>query len=168
MSRCTRQVLLVNRGAHSSMAPNNTFVFGGNEVVHQLTKGKNSFLYVSITLVNGSRLYELYDRFSISNEGDKYRLFLAGDATGTLGDKMLNSGSSSYVLSGMYFTTYDRDNDRGGKNCAVDWRGGWWFNACYSAFLNGPWSTERWCCPWHPTVRDGTSIKETSLMIKRH
>ncbi|XP_061186786.1 ryncolin-1-like [Saccostrea echinata] len=57
----------------------------GNDVIHQLTKRAASSLYVSIKLENGTRLYEMYDRFSISNETEKYKLFLAGPATGTLG-----------------------------------------------------------------------------------
>ncbi|XP_062576724.1 fibroleukin-like [Saccostrea cucullata] len=61
-------------------------VWVGNDVIHQLTKEKNSFLYVSITLQNGTTLYEMYDRFSVSNETEKYQLFLAGPATGTLGE----------------------------------------------------------------------------------
>ncbi|XP_062611118.1 ryncolin-4-like [Saccostrea cucullata] len=60
-------------------------VWVGNDVIHQLTK-ENSSLYVSITLQNGTTLYEMYDGFSVSNETEKYQLFLAGPATGTLGD----------------------------------------------------------------------------------
>ncbi|XP_062615828.1 fibroleukin-like [Saccostrea cucullata] len=44
----------------------------------------SSSLYVSITLQNGTTLYEMYDRFSVSDEAGKYQLFLAGAATGTL------------------------------------------------------------------------------------
>ncbi|XP_062612965.1 ficolin-1-like, partial [Saccostrea cucullata] len=43
-----------------------------------------SSLYVSITLQNGTTLYEMYDRFSVSDEAGKYQLFLAGPVNGTL------------------------------------------------------------------------------------
>ncbi|XP_062587305.1 uncharacterized protein LOC134248936 [Saccostrea cucullata] len=56
------------------------------------------------------------------------------------GDAMLNTVESEANLSWMDFSTIDRDNDRSGSNCAELHRGGWWFNACYRAFLNGPWS----------------------------
>ncbi|XP_062595986.1 ryncolin-1-like, partial [Saccostrea cucullata] len=55
-----------------------------NDVIHQLTKGNICSLYISITLVNGSKLYELYDQFSFSNEAENYQLLLAGKASGTL------------------------------------------------------------------------------------
>ncbi|XP_062602758.1 ficolin-2-like [Saccostrea cucullata] len=67
-------------------------VWVGNDVIHQLTKENSSSLYVSITLENGTTLYEMYDGFSVSDEAGKYQLFLAGPANGTLGDSMLNTG----------------------------------------------------------------------------
>ncbi|XP_062600123.1 fibroleukin-like [Saccostrea cucullata] len=51
-----------------------------------------SSLYVSITLQNGTTLYEMYDRFFISNETGKYQLSLAGPATGTLGASIKTPG----------------------------------------------------------------------------
>ncbi|XP_061190516.1 fibroleukin-like [Saccostrea echinata] len=141
----------------------------GNDVIHHLTKENNSSLYVSITLQNGRTLYEMYDRFSVSNETGKYQLFLAGPATGTLGDRMLNTGRSDKNLSGMYFTTQDRDNDgNGGANCAVNWGGGWWFNYCHEANLNGPWYPAVWRKAWSPTLQDGSSVRKTMMLIKRH
>ncbi|XP_062618432.1 ficolin-2-like, partial [Saccostrea cucullata] len=59
-------------------------VWIGNDVINQLTKGNDSSLYVSITHVDDTTKYELYDRFSVSDETDKYRLYLAGPATGSL------------------------------------------------------------------------------------
>ncbi|XP_062574519.1 fibroleukin-like [Saccostrea cucullata] len=139
----------------------------GNDVIHQLTKGKISSLYISITLVNGSKLYELYEQFSVSNEADNYQLFLAGTASGTLGDSMMHTVTSAGDLSGMKFTTSDRDNDQWIEgNCAVNYKGGWWFNNCYRAFLNGAWKPDSWRSPWYPTVKYGEYIKETLMMIR--
>ncbi|XP_062604611.1 fibroleukin-like [Saccostrea cucullata] len=138
----------------------------GHDVVHQLTKERNSTLYISITLTNGTKLYIIYDRFSVENETNYYRLFLGGPAIGTLGDSM----RSGHSLSGMYFSTPDRDNDGCSCNCAAhsNKRGGWWFNDCHHAFLNGKWSPESWYNPWYPTVTDNKQIKETLMMIKPH
>jgi hypothetical protein len=57
----------------------------GNDAIHQLTKGRSTYLYFSIVLQNDTAFYEKYEEFSITNETDKYRLFLGGPATGTLG-----------------------------------------------------------------------------------
>ncbi|XP_062568845.1 angiopoietin-2-like [Saccostrea cucullata] len=141
----------------------------GNEVIHQLTKNR-PFLYVSITLTNGNTLYQQYGEFSVNNETDNYRLYLNGPTEGTLGDSMLDTGyESMYDLSGISFSTPDRDNDRiSGFDCAAQYRGGWWFNWCHYAFLNGQWYPEFWYHPWYPIVRSGIEIKETVMMIKSH
>ncbi|XP_062609262.1 ficolin-1-like [Saccostrea cucullata] len=88
-----------------------------------------------------------------------------------VGDAMLDTGSSIYDLSGMYFSTPDRDNDGWGDNNCAAYRttsGGWWFRSCHSAFLNGPWSPGSWSLPWYPTVQSGASVKGTTLMIRRN
>ncbi|XP_062614629.1 fibroleukin-like [Saccostrea cucullata] len=122
-------------------------VWVGNDLIHLLTKGSSSALYVSITLQNGTTLYAMYDGFSVSNEAGKYQLSLAGPVTGTL----------------------DRDNDRySGLHCAASWGGGWWFNACHKAFLNGQWSPGYWGPPWNYAVTSGTSVNGTTMMIRRH
>ena len=37
------------------------------------------------------------------------------------------------------FSTINHDNDiLSGKNCAVSYRGAWWYQACFSCNLNGP------------------------------
>ncbi|XP_061190493.1 techylectin-5B-like [Saccostrea echinata] len=101
------------------------------------------------------------------------------------GDSMLNTGISHYDLSGMSFTTLDRDNDRCRCNCAVMYGGGWCFNYCHYAFHNGDWSPATWVYPcerWqrdkgnsyddktsltvsYLIVRDGREIKETIMMM---
>ncbi|XP_062605697.1 fibroleukin-like [Saccostrea cucullata] len=147
-------------------------VWVGNDVIHQLIKENSSSLYVSLTLQNGETLYEMFDRFFVSDEAGKYQLFLAGPATGTLvnftGDSMLNTGYPNENQAGMYFSTPDRDNDRYSGNCAAKYRGGWWFNACHHAFLNGPWYPAEWASPWYLKARSGSSVRGTTMMIKRH
>ncbi|XP_062618319.1 fibroleukin-like [Saccostrea cucullata] len=139
----------------------------GNDIIHLLTKHKPS-LYVSITLTSGTTLYQQYEEFSITDETDNYRLYLNGPTTGTLGDRMFDTGIYDQDLCGMSFTTLDRHHDRSVSNCAVFWGGGggWWYNYCNFANLNGPWSPAVWNNPWFPTVVASNEIKETSMMIK--
>ncbi|XP_062614681.1 ryncolin-1-like [Saccostrea cucullata] len=77
----------------------------GNDVIHLLTKGKNSSLYVSITVQNGTTLYEMYGGFSVSDEAGKYQLFLAGPATGTLDASMIDTRDSTAELNKYYRST---------------------------------------------------------------
>ncbi|XP_062621677.1 microfibril-associated glycoprotein 4-like [Saccostrea cucullata] len=133
----------------------------GNEVIHQLTWGRNCALFVSITLKDGSVLYQYYDQFSVSDESDNYRLFVGGPTAGTLDDGLT-------VLSGMSFSTPDRDLDIHFQNCADMYKGGWWFRKCMKSFLNGPWSPAYWASPWRPVVMDGNDVTETLMMIKPH
>jgi hypothetical protein len=59
--------------------------FKGNDVIHQLTKNNDTSIHFSITLKNGNTYYQEYDRFSISDESDGYRLYLSKPTKGTLG-----------------------------------------------------------------------------------
>jgi hypothetical protein len=57
----------------------------GNDVIHHLTKGGNSLLYISITLQNDITLSMMYEQFYVSDETDKYRLFVNVTAAGYQG-----------------------------------------------------------------------------------
>ncbi|XP_048751414.2 fibroleukin-like [Ostrea edulis] len=136
----------------------------GKDEIHLLTKGNDSSLCVVIKLQNGTTLYELYGQFSIADEANKYKLFLGGPATGTLGDSMFDS--SLMNLNGMYFSTLDRNNDNYPKwDCGKGLMGGWWFAYCAHGFLNGVWSPECFWGSWNPTVPPGSKVNETLMMI---
>lgn len=85
------------------------------------------------------------------------------------GNQMTGSTYPKYYLNGMMFSTLDRNNDNCGSSfqCASRYKGGWWFNCCGSAFLNGFYNMSSWWNPWYPTVSTGTMIQKTSMMIRR-
>ncbi|XP_052692193.1 fibrinogen-like protein A [Crassostrea angulata] len=138
----------------------------GNDVIHHLTNRQQHSLYVIFKHNNGVIFYQKYEEFSIGDESTNYQLNLAGLNTGNLGDSMINAGYSSANLNGMAFSTMDRDNDQYSGHCATKYGGGWWFNNCHDAFLNGPWPPEYWHDPWRPTISSVSNIAEIRLMIK--
>ncbi|XP_072016915.1 uncharacterized protein [Amphiura filiformis] len=55
-------------------------------------------------------------------------------------------GNSFAAQNGQAFTTHDADHDDYGNNCAVEFKGGWWYGSCHKAnlnglYLNGPYSS---------------------------
>lgn len=65
----------------------------------------------------------------------------------------------------MAFSTPDRDNDPSSSfNCALSFKGGWWFNRCYLGYLNGRWAPNVWQTPWYPTVMTELEVKETQRL----
>lgn len=47
------------------------------------------------------------------------------------------AGDSFAYHRGAPFSTKDQDNDQDDRHCAVTFKGGWWYNTCRLANLNG-------------------------------
>nr|XP_034334393.1 ficolin-2-like [Crassostrea gigas] len=132
----------------------------GNDVIHQLTKGTNSSMYVEISPRRDNyTFYQVYRDFSISSEDQKYKLQLANPGNGC----HLDAGSFLYH-NNMPFSTFDADND--GCNCPALYSAGWWFKCCHNTNLNGPWSQESWFFPWYPQFVNGTNINGTLMLVR--
>ncbi|XP_065941437.1 ryncolin-4-like [Magallana gigas] len=117
----------------------------GNDVIHHLTNRQPHAMCVISELNIGSIFHQKYDHVSIGNKSTNYQLHLAVPNTGNLGDSMINTGNSNTNLNGASFSTVDRDNDQWKDvHCVALFNGGWWFNDCLNAFLNGPWPPENW------------------------
>ncbi|KAM9332559.1 fibrinogen like 1B [Pholidichthys leucotaenia] len=120
---------------------NDEFWLGNEHIYSLLSEGKN---LVKIDLMDwdGNRNHAFYENFRISDEADKYRLQY-GIYSGKAGDALTSDGGGaveqwSSCLSGMQFSTKDQDNDRYLQgSCAQESKGGWWFNRCHAANLNG-------------------------------
>lgn len=139
----------------------------GNDIIHQLTKENSSSLYLNIDGKDGTTNYIQYETFSISGEDDDYRLYIAGETTGTLDDR-IRYGTGTDNINGMKFSTFDKDNDLRSDHCTdVMGVGGWWFNSCNDAYLNGQYPPGKWDQPWVSTFDQGSKISSTRMMIKR-
>uniref|UniRef100_A0A3Q3FF55 Fibrinogen C-terminal domain-containing protein n=1 Tax=Labrus bergylta TaxID=56723 RepID=A0A3Q3FF55_9LABR len=92
----------------------------GNQNLHLLTNQGETMMKV-----------ELEDWEGGAASG--YPLYVSG-YTGDAGDAL---ATSQPPHSGMKFSTFDKDNDKWQKNCAETYGGGWWYNNCQSANLNG-------------------------------
>jgi len=118
-----------------------------------------------IDLADWSRetAYAEYDDFKITGSEDKYRLTSLGTFKGTKGDAML-------VHKGDQFTTYDQKNDKLGlaENCARTCMGGWWYEACQHANLNGLYSSTAVFkgINWYWWKGHSYSLASTSMKIR--
>lgn len=135
----------------------------GNDVIHQLTMGRNSSLYVSITSTNKTISHTVYGQFSVFSEKQNYRLHIADYKNGSLVDAMLSEFHNKHA--GMKFSTFDNDGAFY-ANCAFHNSGGWWFNLCYNAYLNGPWSSDHVSNPWSSQYLSMREVYGTLMSIK--
>ncbi|XP_060662830.1 angiopoietin-related protein 7-like [Drosophila nasuta] len=102
--------------------------FIGLEKIYRITSLQRFELYIHLVAVNGSVYNARYDDFKISDEDNGYTLSL-GKWNGTSEDAMR-------IGENMKFSTFDRDNDFSGDNCAVEFKSGWWYNSCHHCNLN--------------------------------
>ena len=95
------------------------FLKGSEVRIDMLGKGKSNM-----------RKTAKYANFEVDNETTGYRLHVSG-YTGNVNDGLK-------YHDGMKFSTYDRDNDKDPSvDCTKRDLGGWWYNACTHANLNG-------------------------------
>uniref|UniRef100_A0A9J8CLF9 Tenascin-R n=1 Tax=Cyprinus carpio carpio TaxID=630221 RepID=A0A9J8CLF9_CYPCA len=80
-------------------------------------------------------VYANYDRFSIGDSKSLYKLRI-GEYNGTAGDSL------NYHQS-RPFSTKDKDNDIAVTNCALSYKGAWWYKNCHRANLNGKYGESR-------------------------
>ncbi len=101
----------------------------GNDILRNLTGSGQWQLRVDMEDWEFNTTWASYDEFAVT--GDNYTLHVGSY------DKQSTSGNSMKVYNGLQFSTKDRDNDKASYNCAVRFKGGWWFNVCHVANLNG-------------------------------
>ena len=126
----------------------------GNEKIHQLTEIPSQLRVEINTTSNGNR-YAKYSNFSITNEATNYTLFV-GFYSGSAGDHLTSH-------NGFAFTTKDRDNDKQKSyNCAVNYKGAWWYYTCFSSNLNGNYGDSNYYWNWNNLKGSEMKLKPKS------
>ncbi|XP_068076992.1 microfibril-associated glycoprotein 4-like [Danio rerio] len=138
----------------------------GLENLYQLTRHKKFMLRVDLEDFEGRRGFAQYSSFSVGSEAEGYRLQVSGFTDGGAGDSLTDHNDQK-------FSTFDKDQDAYGDNCAQEFLGAFWFKYCHNTNPNGVylwgeddthfgigvvWST------WKDSFT--VSMKSLSLMIK--
>ncbi|KAM3842795.1 angiopoietin-related protein 3-like [Diretmus argenteus] len=138
----------------------------GLQKIHSLAAQGNSVLHIQLDDWKEGKRFIQYG-FYLDGPGNNYTIHLTQPA-GDLPDALTNH-------TGMMFSTKDRDNDNHqDSNCAFNYTGGWWFNACGDTNLNGRFmhmrprgrSERRRGIHWRPSRRASYSLKSTQISIR--
>uniref|UniRef100_A0A8C6L0K5 Tenascin C n=1 Tax=Nothobranchius furzeri TaxID=105023 RepID=A0A8C6L0K5_NOTFU len=100
----------------------------GLSSLHKITSSGQYELRVDLR-DKGESAYAQYDRFTIAEPRTRYKLYL-GAYDGTAGDSMT-------YHNGRPFSTYDNDNDIAVTNCALSYKGAFWYKNCHRVNLMG-------------------------------
>ncbi|XP_008492020.2 fibrinogen alpha chain isoform X2 [Calypte anna] len=110
----------------------------GNENLHLLTQN-GSLLRVELEDWDGNAVHAEYVA-RVGSEAEGYSLALSS-YQGTAGDALIagwqEEGTQYTSHQQMRFSTFDQDQDRWEESCAEMYGGGWWYNSCQAANLNG-------------------------------
>ncbi|XP_022802649.1 ficolin-2-like [Stylophora pistillata] len=137
----------------------------GNDYLHRLTTSANMLFRIDMEDYEGDRRFAKYTTFSVAGESDNYRVTIDG-YRGTAGDSLL---SKIKPIKNMQFTTKDRDNDvNSNANCAVNNKGGWWYNGCHNANPNGmfPGGSSGQGVTWQTFRGQEYSLKRTEIKLR--
>ncbi|XP_028411110.1 microfibril-associated glycoprotein 4-like [Dendronephthya gigantea] len=138
----------------------------GLDKIHMMTKISQNKLRIDMEDTSGNTRYAHYDSFKVSSENEKYKLEVRGYDGGT-------AGNSLSYHNDMAFSTKDSDNDiaKNKVNCAVSFKGAWWYRDCHYSNLNGLYHYGA-----HTSFADGVnwkhwkgyrySLKSTSMKIR--
>uniref|UniRef100_A0A665TWY1 Zmp:0000000846 n=1 Tax=Echeneis naucrates TaxID=173247 RepID=A0A665TWY1_ECHNA len=96
--------------------------------LHKMTSSGHYELRVDLR-DKGESAYAQYDKFTVAEPRTRYKVFIGG-YSGTAGDSMT-------YHQGRPFSTYDNDNDIAVTNCALSYKGAFWYKNCHRVNLMG-------------------------------
>ncbi|XP_048368503.1 tenascin isoform X1 [Sphaerodactylus townsendi] len=100
----------------------------GLDKLHKITSGGQYELRVDLRDHNETA-YALYNKFTVGEARTRYRLAVNG-YSGTAGDSMT-------YHNGRAFSTFDKDHDSAITNCALSYKGAFWYKNCHRVNLMG-------------------------------
>ncbi|KAF2897280.1 hypothetical protein ILUMI_08896 [Ignelater luminosus] len=144
---------------------NSDFWFG-NDFIHKLSYEQNLILRIELEDFDENTAWAEYNQFKVGPESENYRL--------TIGEYQGNATDSFSSHNNSLFSTFDVKNDDAPDccPCAESYGGGWWFNSCFEANLNGvyyrdPHGKEQFRgIIWEHWLGD-YSLKKTKMMVRR-
>ncbi|XP_069103283.1 angiopoietin-related protein 7-like [Argopecten irradians] len=138
----------------------------GNDNIHLLTSIP-VILRVELEGWDGTTGYAQYSSFHVANEAQNYRLSVSGFTGNVLVDAFGTHDGSD-------FSTNDRDNDLTQDNCAVEYKGGWWYNTCHESNLNGLYmvdngASDTTAIVWKkfPWIDRAAPLRKSTMMIRK-
>ncbi|XP_028411143.1 microfibril-associated glycoprotein 4-like [Dendronephthya gigantea] len=137
----------------------------GLDRIHMMANISQNELRIDLEDFSGNTRYAHYDSFKVSSESEKYTLNVGG-YNGTVKNSLRRH-------DGMAFTTNDSDNDIwDGGNCAVIFKGAWWYYDGHKSNLNGLYHNGTYKASYADgVIWDGWkgyrySLKSTSMKIR--
>jgi len=140
--------------------PNKEFWLGLDKIA-RITQG-GAELRIELETFEGSTVHATYSNFEV--KGEEFRIFVSG--------YIGNAGDPLRIDNGMAFSTKDMDQDRWSGSCSeTRGNGGWWFNGCGLANLNGKNLGQNQYSYdgilWYFYAKDNRSFKSSSMMVKK-
>ncbi|XP_056288375.1 tenascin isoform X4 [Pseudoliparis swirei] len=96
--------------------------------LHKITNSGHYELRVDLR-DGGESAYAQYDKLTIAEPKKRYKIYV-GAYSGTAGDSMT-------YHQGRPFSTFDNDNDIAVTNCALSYKGAFWYKNCHRVNLMG-------------------------------
>uniref|UniRef100_A0A674MQU5 Angiopoietin-related protein 3-like n=2 Tax=Takifugu rubripes TaxID=31033 RepID=A0A674MQU5_TAKRU len=133
----------------------------------------------SLLVRGNSVLHVQLEDWKQGRHSSEYTFYLHGPEEDYAIDLRLLSGDLPDPmgnLTGMAFSTKDRDSDQQrDSDCAHGYTGGWWFNACGDAFLNGKYfqmrpkgrTERRKGIQWRSGPKAFTSLMSTQISVRQ-